>query len=251
MQSIFAHLDKPIKIVNGKPIYDEYELLLKHRPVETTPEKVTHHDMLFCLGDLHPKPANYVRSYYEKQDRLEPVSNLLFLTVYYPDMVLPQQLLVLANAVEAYHRAFIGGKYQLDSDYQVGLQKLLEEALPADLDSDFRTSLKNKLRYLNEYSLRKRVKDICEKFEPLLSGLLGSPKRFAEEIANLRNRLTHQDPTTNNQQSEIDWKDFFVKCEQLGLMLEVCLLHEIGFSFEGITNLLPRNRRVNAIRINR
>lgn len=69
-------------------------------------------------------------------------------------------------------------------------------ALPADLDGDFRRSLKNIFKYLHEYSLRKRLGDLARRFPLLLAAAIGDVKAFGGIVADERNRLTHLDATT-------------------------------------------------------
>jgi len=250
-RSLKGRIDKPKAIIQGQSIYDDFEIIRKDAPRDEKNERLMPHDMQFCLVDLQPEPSAFIKQYFEKRKLLEPVSDLYLSTLYNPRMYVQQRYLALAHAIEAYHRAFVGGKYQSNDEYRDGLEKRLWDAVPETIDPDFRSSLKNKLKYLHEFSLRKRVRDICEKYSTVLTPYLGEATAFASAVADQRNLLTHPDPTSEEQRPPIDLIKVWLKCEQLSLLLEVCLLHEIGFSEEEVSKLMQRNRRIQAIQLNR
>ncbi|HNX52231.1 MAG TPA: hypothetical protein PKI68_00645 [Pontiellaceae bacterium] len=249
--SIKARLDNPGQTPENKTNRKTCEIIRKLSLCDDTDKKLMPHDMQFCLGDLMPAATAYFERFFDKYQLLEPVCDLYFSTLYNPNMYVHQRFLALAHAVEAYHRTFIGGKYQSNDEYQSGLQKILWDAVPQTLDADFRASLKNKFKYLHEFSLRKRLQDIYGRFVDPLKPFLGEPTKFAGETSELRNMLTHRDPTDESRPEIPDWTEIWLKCEQLSLLLEVCLLHELGFSEQNISTLLPRNQRAKRIQLNR
>jgi hypothetical protein len=227
------------------------EVLRKLSMDGNSDKKIFPQEMQFSMADLEDDVAWFIGCYFEKYSQLKPVCNLYFSTLYNPGMYTHQRFLALAHAIEAYHRIFVGGQYQSDDDYHEGLQKILRDAIPEDVDADFRESLKNKFKYLHEYSLRKRLQGICKKYAVILEPHLGTISEFAGTTADVRNHLTHRDPRDKSRSEIPGGIDLWCRCEQLSLLLEVCLLHEIGFSDEKIQELLPRNRRPERIRLNR
>ena len=207
-------------------------------------------EMQFSMSDLGDDVSGYIGRYFEKYTLLKPVCDLYFSTLYNPGMYTQQRFLALAHAIEAYHRTFVGGQYQSDDEYHAGLEKILWDALPRDVDADFRSSLKNKLKYLHEYSLRKRLQDICNQFSSILEPHLGAASEFTGTTADIRNHLTHRDPRDKSRSEFPDGINLWCRCEQLSLLLEACLLHQIGFSDEKIKKLLPRNKRPQRIQLN-
>ena len=249
--SINTRIDKPKRIFQGRSIYEEFGIIRKVSLSDDVKKTLIPQDMQFCLGDLKPEPSEFVKRFFDKHQLLEPVCDLYFSTLYNREMYVQQRFLALAHAIEAYHRAFVGGKYQSDDEYRKGLQKILWDAIPKNLGADFRASLKNKLKYLHEFSLRKRVQDICAKFASVLKPFLGEATEFAGAVADQRNLLTHPDSTAEGRPKATDWTEVWLKSEQLSLLLEVCLLHELGFNEKAISTLLPRNRRTRAIQLNK
>jgi len=135
-----------------------------------------------------------------------------------------------------------------DDEYERDVKPVFVQAIPALLDPDFNSSLKNRFKYLHEFSLRKQLQDVCSRFEDLLRKFCGDPKSFGIKVAEARNRLTHSDA---NAPCELDWKELWILSEQVALVLSVCLLHELGFAADRIHATLNNNPHARAILLNR
>jgi hypothetical protein len=249
--SVSGRLDQPERVVEGYEIFQDFEVIHRIDVDDRASNPLTPIEMPFCLKDLQPQPSAFLAKFFEKHDRLEAVYELYFSTLYHRNMYLPQRLLSLAHAIEGYHRAMIGGKYIGDEQYKNGLQQIFANAIPQDIAPDFRSSLKNKLKYLHEFSLRKRIQDLCSRFNDIVQPYVGMPGEFAEALANQRNWLTHPDSADPDRPRAIDHRKLWVQCEQLSLLLEVCFMHEIGLDLQTIQKLLPRNRRTRSIPLNK
>lgn len=151
----------------------------------------------------------------------------------------------LTQALETYHRQIFGGKYQPDDEYLEGLYKTLVSAIPADIASEFKNSLKQgKLRYANEYSLRKRLQLIGEYIaENLQIPFLMDKKQrniFVEKIADTRNYFTHFAPELR-EKAALGGKELLDLRAKLRLLLQICLLKELGFAPEEINNMFKKS----------
>src|SRR5205085_11828188 len=209
-------------------------------------EKVHPEQMLFSLGDLAPNPNAVVEAFLNAEQRLTSVFDLFFPTYFFPDMPPPQVFLNLAHAIEAFHRVTIGGQYQTDEHYRAGLQQILHHAIPDDIAKDFRESLQNKLRFLHEYSLRKRLKDVLRRFEGLLNRYIGANDIFIENVAEARNRLVH----ATADRPAPDYPELWNLAQQLAMILEISILSEIGFDAGRIQTIIARGKRAALIRNN-
>src|SRR5439155_25163510 len=103
--------DQPKYVVAGTPVFEEFEFIRKLDLPDRAENDLLAMDMPFTLAVLQPRPAEVVHTYLDKYAKLLPVCELYFATLYNQDMPTRQRFLSLAHAVEAYHRAFIGGKY--------------------------------------------------------------------------------------------------------------------------------------------
>ena len=106
------------------------------------------------------------------------------------------QFLDLIYGLESFHRK-IGKKnlYMSEDKYVKNVLPLLIQALPPDLKSSHRDSLKSRLKYGNGFSLRKRISDLIDLLPPQELNILGIGKtkkhKFVSKIVGLRNRLVH------------------------------------------------------------
>jgi hypothetical protein len=211
------------------------------------PSKVHPSNMLFNLSLVEARIQDLVQKWISRSEILQPVYNLYFSTLYNPQVYSELKFLTLAQAVETYHRRVFGGKYQTDEQYLDGLYRTLVSALPADIDRDFRDSLKNgKLRYANEYSFRKRLELLTAhvaKIVPLTFIESGNrQKEFAQRVSDTRNYLTHYSPELK-EKSASTGKEYYELTDKLRSLIEICLLEEMGFEAGTISELVKKNRR--------
>lgn len=101
------------------------------------------------------------------------------------------QLLLLAQSLEAFHRNVVGGEYLPKEDYEPA-RKALEDAIPDFIQRDHRESLKARLKYGYQLSLRKRL---VELFEPMKDTVFPAldldMKNFVRDLVDARNDFTH------------------------------------------------------------
>lgn len=114
-------------------------------------------------------------------------------------------------------------------------------AIPDWVRSDFRESLKSKLKYGNEFSLRKRLKEIFSKYQEILNEFIENKNAFIEKVVNTRNYQTHHDEDLRKRAAK--GEGLYRLTQKLKKLLEICLLIELGFSREQIKGLFSRNRR--------
>lgn len=106
------------------------------------------------------------------------------------------QFLDLVYGLESFHRKIEGNSYMPKVEYAENVLPSLIQALPPDLKSSHRDSLKSRLSYGYEFSLRKRISDLIDLLPPQELNILGigKPKEkreFVNKIVDLRNDLVH------------------------------------------------------------
>src|ERR1700733_3937289 len=141
-------------------------------PRTAKPRKKSLFEMPFPLRDLEGQQILEVlfRNWFDKEQILRPVYDLLLGTVYSPGQYVQSTFLSLAQALESFHRRVHGGQYILSDDYS-RLRETLVGTLPGDLDERLAGKLKSMLAFGNELSLKSRLED-------LFSGML--PQHFAD-----------------------------------------------------------------------
>jgi hypothetical protein len=129
----------------------------------------------------------------------------------------------------------------LSDDNYTHIHKTLNKAIPQEVKDDFRKSIKQKLKYLNEFSLRKRLKEILEKCGDVVNIIIHDNERFIEDVVKTRNFLTHYDK--NIEMEAKSDEDLIKLVQKLKFILEICFLIELEIPVETITSLISRNKR--------
>ena len=230
--------------IGDKPFWREISLVRK-LSLRDERRKVEPEEMLFTLRDLQRAQQSIFGRFLEQESRLEAVFDLFFPT-YFFDLPPPQELLNMAHAIEAFHRATIGGQYLGDAEYENGLKQSFLAAVPLQLSEDFRNSLKRRIDFLHEYSLKKRLKDILRKFDPLVAPYVGERDTFIRAVTEARNQLVH----ASRDNPPPDYRKLWRFAQQLGLVLEVAILSEIGFQQNEVRDIVARGKRAKLIRSN-
>lgn len=231
--------------IQGHTVWHEVEIVRQIR-VPPRAREVHAEDMLFTLRDLQPDPVAMFERFLDVQQELKPVFELFFPTYFYPEMPPPQQFLNLAHAIEAFHRTTVGGEYQGEEEYSNGLKKRLQQAIPSDVSEDFRQSLNMKLKFLHQYSLRKRLRDVLRNFASLVVPYIPDQGEFIESVAEARNCLVH----ASIDRAVPDYIELWRLTQQLGLVLEIALLSRIGFEEDRVRSIVSRSKRARMIRAN-
>ncbi len=203
-------------------------------------------EMVFTLKYLQNRLDYYLQNWFKKADDLKPVLDIYFSLLYRDDIYAEFRFLGLAQAIETYHRRMYGGKYQPDDEYIAGLYKQFLQAIPDEIDGSFRKSLvEGKLRYANEYSLRKRLQELIRSLQNILlfSFIADTTERnkFIDQVCNTRNYLTHYDIELQSKAATTGEEIYQLQIE-LRAILDALFLRDIGFAVDGINELLKKNR---------
>ena len=188
--------------------------------------------MLFNFISIRNEFEQYLTSWFSKATILKPVYDLYFGTMYGSGMYPESNFLNLAQAVETYHRRVDNdeGTY-LKEDQFAPLRAALVKTLDGfGLSSQVRDAYKKKLKYFNEWSLRKRLKRVLKSCGKSVTLLIPNINRFVERVVTTRNYLTHYDPELKARAAT--GPALHSLTNQLKSVLEICLLKEIGFSEE-------------------
>jgi len=225
--------------ITDNPYISPVEIYYRLPEISRAPRTVYPHNMLFTFKDISDRFEMFLKNWFEKANTLEPVYDLYFGPLYNPRMYLRHQFLSLIQALEAYHRRNFEGKYLPDDDYGRVRKKLEEFIDGLRIDSSFKNALKNKLKYGNEYSLRKRLKEIFRQYKEITDNFITNKDVFINKVVEIRNYLTHYDK--NSREIAVDKKQLYHITQQLKIVIVICLLSELGFNFKEIKNLLARN----------
>lgn len=191
-------------------------------------------NVLFSFPAIQENFQTYFANWFSRAEPLKPVYDLYFSARYNPHEYLQSTFLSLTQALETYHRRRYGGVYLANEEYKQKVYPKLAEAIPAELGNDFKQSLKKgTLQYANQFSLRKRLKDMTTELSEQQLGITflytrESRENFVGKVCDIRNYLTHYDPDSH---VDVSSKELLDLTEKLIAILEIYLLKEIGFDF--------------------
>jgi hypothetical protein len=228
------------EMIEDKAYYPPVEVFYRLSDIPKGHKSLLPVDMLFTFKDISNRFESFLRNWFEKKDLLEPVYNLYFGTLYNPRMYLEHRFLSFIQAIESFHQRTYGGGYLSDEDYKV-VYNALVTAIPEGVRSDLKDRLKEYLKYGNEFSLRKRLKEVFDKYQEILDRFIENKNDFVEKVVNTRNYLTHHDKELKERAA--NGEDLYRLTQKLKMCLEICLLIELGFSSEEIKAFFSRNRR--------
>lgn len=210
-----------------------------------TYKKILNHEMFFSLNDI----SNFemiMKNWLINYDKLRPVYSAYFGTITNSKMFLEQEFLSLIQALESYHRRMIGGEYMDEKDYSAHTKNLYLN-IPPEFSHSHKDSLKNRIKYGYEYSLRKRLKELLGKYNTILNPIISVEKDFIEDVVNTRNYFTHL--TEEGKKSAVtEILELNKLTVKIKFLLEICFLEELGFEFEKIQELTLRDRRYDYIK---
>jgi hypothetical protein len=227
-----------ITMGDGNVMYPEIFIFYPIRGFNELKKNITYFNMLFSFRDISADYEKCIKNWFAKSSALKPVNDLYFGTLYNSSIYLQHAFSSLIQAIETYHRRTHDGKYLTDEEYLKVVYPILIKSLPSTIDENFRESLKGKLLYLNEFSLRKRLKEILEYCGNLTEHFIKNKSEFIENTVDTRNYLTHFDKKLEGKAKQEEKLNLLT--QQLKFVLEICLLQELEISDTTIGNLIAR-----------
>ena len=98
------------------------------------------------------------------------------------------QFLALAQALEIFHRSKLGGRYLGRSEFKTVLASL-KSVLEGHEDAEFLKAASSKLSFLNDLSLRTRIRALLDKHWSILAARVGG-ETFVSELVDTSGSLT-------------------------------------------------------------
>ena len=199
-------------------------------------------DMLFTYHDISADFEVLLKSWFEKVDVLKPICGLYFGMLSNPHLYVENQFISLVQAAEAFHRRILGGKYLPKSEYKELVFTPLVNMIP-DVNRDLQESLKSKLGYGNEYSLKTRLSELLDKSGDIVPQLIGNRKVFIDKTVNTRNYLTHYDKKLYKRAAQ--GTELVSLIKKLRILLEVCLITQVGLDTNKAKDLFGRHNKIS------
>jgi hypothetical protein len=248
--SVLADLGQFTTMLVGEPTYvKKLRFFGSAEPVDaffsSDVEKGTEIDsplMCFPLADVSNIVQTLAENWFGSTPLLSPVYDLLFGTLFNRASFVKTKFINLSQALESFHRRELGGMY-ISPEAYLDVQGALNAAIPANVTGSLRQKISDSIKYANEYSFRKRLKE-------LLSGLRGSTLDVlkisdvagtAEVIVKTRNYLTHFDEESRTGLAD-DIVGVHYMNERLTALLFILILKKLGMNEEFAARGVVRRR---------
>jgi hypothetical protein len=204
--------------------------------------------VLFYFADVEDILDTVLLRWYSDAKKIKSVIDLYLGLFYLPKRYLTERFLSLAQAIEAFHRILYGGRYIEKEEYENGIYKSFLQAIERDsnlynLSSEFKESLKLKLSYLYEFSLRKRLKELIRLNQNCFpTGFLTNKQlrdSFIGAVVFIRNKLTHLDENTDIQ-SIIEYRELYRLSTALEALLRCCIMRFLDVNEEVVKRRIEK-----------
>jgi hypothetical protein len=199
-------------------------------------------EMCFSLRDIGNLAPTLVKEWFSSLPLLEPVYDLLFGTLFGRDSFVRTKFLSLTQGLETFHRRTSGGSYTGPEDFEK-LCGFLGAAVPAATPEPLRRRLLDSIKYANEYSLRKRVKEVLNGLGPATLQMLkiADVAGTAELLVRTRNYLTHFDEESRTRLAD-DIVAMHNMNERLTALLFILTLKKLGLTEDAAARGILKRR---------
>lgn len=145
--------------------------------------------------------------------------------------------MTLCQAIESFHRRITEGLYVQPAEYEQ-IRQQMSSAIPPLINSDLRAALKKKLEHGNEFSQRKRLKELVRTLPPSLRWRADFGPTFVDDIVDTRNYYTHC--LTRAPVNLLRGERLWTETRRLELLARMLLWREMGLTKDEIMDGMSR-----------
>lgn len=95
-----------------------------------------------------------------------------------------------------------------------------------------------RLEFGNEYSLRRRLKELARFHQEYARRYLSEAGEFADTVADMRNRLAHATDSEPRNREAVT--RYFVMLHRVRLLFQIEFFHQLGFDTDFLIDCIPR-----------
>lgn len=195
--------------------------------------KIASHMMLFRFANIKDDFECVINSWLDAYETFEPALNLYFASITGAHRYVDHKFLSLAQGLETYHRRTSDATCMGEAEFRDLVDCLLEQC-----PEKRKEWLKGRLKYCNELSLARRLKEIIEPFKKHF-GNSKDRERFVRNVVDTRNYLTHYDDFLKMQ--ACSGTELFTLYQKLEACFQLVLLQVLGFSNDDIEHILEEH----------
>jgi hypothetical protein len=158
-----------------------------------SPRRIWPKDFFLSRPSISAPFSAYCTKWFEVFTRIVAPATLAMSVMASEHLWIHIRFLSLFHVLEGFHRALYSGKY-MEADAYNSVWKDIEGAIPGSVSGSHRSALVSRIKYGNEYSLRKRLGELEQSLtDEIRLHLLGPTKSIPVTWVNTRNYYTHWD----------------------------------------------------------
>lgn len=230
-----------LELSNGKRQTQPAEVYFSQRYIDRREKTLLEPWMLFSMRELNDRFPIALGNWLSVSSELDTVCQLIFAGDYEQSPYLEYTFLALAQAAESYHRERIGGTAYTEEDHRARV-----EAIVSAIPDDLRSWTRDKLRYTNELTFRKRLTELLARVGPVMD-FVGDRKQFVDKLTCTRNYLVHRTEELKRQ-AATGLASYYLT-QAFRYMLRASLMLDSGFSADEVARMYDENQHFIQFRV--
>lgn len=192
--------------------------------------------LLFSFQDIRDDASSVVGAWLAAYDSIDPVLGLYFFSKMRGQKYDQSRFLALSQAIETFHRRTSDETLMSPDEFDEALAEIRNS-----ITAEHWRLVSPKLKYANELSLSKRIKDMLATFEDIF-GQKEKRKRLCRTIVDARNYFTHYDGALSKKvpRNLNIWR----LCLKMEILLQLHLLKTLQFPKERIENIAKQSNSI-------
>lgn len=191
--------------------------------------------MVLCYNDISARLERTILDWFAGYDDIEPAFSLYLSSMVGSYKYLSGVFLSLTQGLETLHRKYYKAT-QTEVDNFEELRTIILEAVPPNR----KNFVESKLRYANELSLRKRVKQLIDPFRDLY-GTSRERESLVQDVVDVRNYLTHYDEQLESRAKKTISDSLYTTCLRLEALFQLYFLLYTGMSIHHVKATALKN----------
>jgi hypothetical protein len=197
------------------------------------------YDALIPFANIKGRFSEIINIWFSLYNNYRSAFLLFFETIYLLNekLNLENKFLNIVYSLESYHRKNLTypSSYIDKELYEKTIYRELTKNIPDNLENDFKESLKSRIKFGYEYSLRRRIKELFRSNNNFINDFIIDAEMLHKEIVETRNYYTHYDEKTEYVRENIDLHNL---CEKIKVVIIILFLFELKFSCEEIKKII-------------
>jgi hypothetical protein len=237
----FLTTDKPVLVESfiGELANSSQSTKIKYRSTIDEPmvKVAVKRPFLFRYDDIKNKFELTLNNWFRFYNNKDVILDLYLGAMYNNDLPLSMRFLTVFQSLESYHAACL----EHDSPKKQERKYRIEEIEKVIDTIKNNQSVKDYLKFIvnekNSPSLKERLGEVYDKYEsifPMLTSKVKDKGTFIKTILKYRHTITHASLSYNKLAND---DDFFWQIKNLELLLQLCILTQVGFTNEDLSKL--------------